>query len=120
MFGISESISTVSRHYKAGNLNWPMIIYITLAHIAALIGLFTIGECHRYTLLWAFILWPIRFVYIYLPVVKDTWTCHHSTTFTLYLIAIPFISVVVSVLLEAYIGSGLIDLTKQHFLFGFI
>ena len=55
-------MKTVSRHYKAGNLNWPMIIYITLAHIAALIGLFTIGECHRYTLLWAFILWPIRFV----------------------------------------------------------
>ena len=62
MFDISASVKTVTRHYKEGNLNWPMIIYITLAHIAGLIGLFTIGQCHKYTLLWAFILWPIRSV----------------------------------------------------------
>ena len=60
MFGIKESVATVVRHYKEGNLNWPMIIYISLAHAAALIGLFTLTQCHKYTLLWAFILWPIR------------------------------------------------------------
>ncbi|RYY83434.1 hypothetical protein EON63_11200 [archaeon] len=52
-------MSTFVRHYKAGNLNWPMIIYISLAHVAAIIGLCTIRHCHPYTLLWAFILWPI-------------------------------------------------------------
>lgn len=56
---VSEALGTVARHYKAGNLNWPMIIYISLAHVAAIIGLCTIRHCHPYTLLWTFILWPI-------------------------------------------------------------
>ena len=56
---INDSIKTVARHYKERNLNWPMIIYISLAHVAGIIGLFTIQHCHKYTLLWAFILWPI-------------------------------------------------------------
>jgi stearoyl-CoA desaturase (Delta-9 desaturase) len=55
---ISDSVKTVVRHYKTGNLNWPMIIYISLAHVAAVIGLFSISKCHPYTLLWAFLLWP--------------------------------------------------------------
>jgi uncharacterized membrane protein YfcA len=62
---VTDSISTVVRHYKAGNLNWPMIIYISLAHVAAIIGLFTIPYCNKYTLLWAFLLWPIRLVINY-------------------------------------------------------
>jgi uncharacterized membrane protein YfcA len=61
MFGVSESLRTAVRHYKEGNLNWPMIIYLSLAHIAAFIGLLSVTECHKYTLLWAFILWPIRY-----------------------------------------------------------
>lgn len=56
---IVDSVSRITRHYKAGNLNWPMIIYITLAHIAGVVGIFSLTSCHRYTLLWAFILWPI-------------------------------------------------------------
>jgi stearoyl-CoA desaturase (delta-9 desaturase) len=56
---LSDSIATVARHYRQGTLNWPMIIYISLAHVAAIIGLFTISKCHPMTLLWAFILWPI-------------------------------------------------------------
>lgn len=56
---ITDAYKTVVRHYKEGNLNWPMIIYISLAHIAAVIGLLSIGHCSKYTLLWAFILWPI-------------------------------------------------------------
>lgn len=52
-------LSTISHHYKKGNLNWPMIIYIILAHVAAIIGVFAIPNCHKYTLLLAFILWPI-------------------------------------------------------------
>jgi len=56
---IADTLATVKYHYKAGNINWPMAIYIGLSHIAAIVGLFTIQHCHRYTLLWAFILWPI-------------------------------------------------------------
>ena len=50
---------TVARHYKEGNLNWPMIFFIGLAHVAALVGLFTLPYCKPYTLAWTFILWPI-------------------------------------------------------------
>jgi len=56
---VNDSMKTVMRHYKEGNLNWPMIIYISLAHVAALIGVLTVTSCHPYTLLWAFALWPI-------------------------------------------------------------
>jgi stearoyl-CoA desaturase (delta-9 desaturase) len=59
MSTMMDACKTVVRHYKEGNLNWPMIIYISLAHVAAVIGLFSILECKTYTLLWAFILWPI-------------------------------------------------------------
>jgi len=56
---LERAISVTAKHYKAGNLNWPMIIYITLAHIAAIVGFFTIPYCNKFTLLFAFILWPI-------------------------------------------------------------
>lgn len=56
---IREGYDAAVFHYKAGNLNWPMIIYISLVHIAAFVGLLTIPYCHKYTLAWAFILWPI-------------------------------------------------------------
>ena len=57
---ILNSIKTISFHYKTGNLNYPMIIYISLVHLAAIIGLFTITRCQIQTLIFAFILWPIR------------------------------------------------------------
>jgi len=49
----------VMKHIQRDNLNWPMIIYLFLVHIAAIYGLLTIPICHTYTLLLAFILWPI-------------------------------------------------------------
>jgi len=49
----------IMKHWKLGDLNWPMIIYISLAHVAATVGLFSIAGCKPATLLWAFILWPI-------------------------------------------------------------
>jgi len=55
---IGDSISTVARHYKQGTLNWPMIIYISLVHVAGIVGLVTIPSCHPLTLLMALILWP--------------------------------------------------------------
>lgn len=56
---IQDIIKTATRHYKEGNLNWPMIIYLSLAHIGAIVGLFTIPYCKPLILFWAFILWPI-------------------------------------------------------------
>lgn len=56
---ISDSIKTVAHHYKNGNLNYPMIIYIGLAHLAALAGILVLPRCSVYTYLWAFLLWPI-------------------------------------------------------------
>lgn len=52
----------IAFHYKEGNMNWPMIVYISLVHIVALAALTKITSCSAETLLWAFILWPIRYV----------------------------------------------------------
>ena len=47
-------------HYKEGNLNYPMMIYVSLVHTVALVGFLKISACTTNTLMWAFILWPIR------------------------------------------------------------
>lgn len=54
-----EIPSLISNHYKQGNINWPMSVYISLVHIVAIAGLFAIPRCSKETLLWAFLLWPI-------------------------------------------------------------
>lgn len=57
---IANIPSVIAYHYKQGNINWPMSIYISLVHIVAIYGLlFKVKECSVDTLLWAFILWPI-------------------------------------------------------------
>ncbi len=56
---LKDSVDAVIYHYKAGSINWPMVVYMILAHTAAVVGLFTIPYCKPLTLLWAFILWPI-------------------------------------------------------------
>jgi len=50
--------SVISSHNEKG-LNVPMLIYISLVHAVALVGLATINKCSAETLIWAFILWPI-------------------------------------------------------------
>ena len=57
-----EVPQNVAYHYKQGNLNWPMIIYISLVHMVALGGVLALPHASRETLLWAFCLWPIRYV----------------------------------------------------------
>ena len=52
----------VKHHYKEGNFNWPMIIYVSLVHYAAAVGVAKMTQCTTETLMWAFILWPIRYV----------------------------------------------------------
>jgi hypothetical protein len=51
----------VSHHWKEGNFNWPMIIYISLVHVAAVAGVAKVLDCSVQTLFWAFLLWPIRY-----------------------------------------------------------
>jgi uncharacterized membrane protein YfcA len=50
----------VSYHYKEGNVNWPMGIYVTLVHVLAAVGIAKAFDCSKETLMWAFICWPIR------------------------------------------------------------
>jgi uncharacterized membrane protein YfcA len=57
---VSEIATLVAHHYREGNINWPMVVYLSLVHIYAVVGLFTIPKCSSETLLWAFLLWPIR------------------------------------------------------------
>jgi len=56
---VSEIPSLVKYHYKEGNINWPMGIYITLVHVLGFVGVAKMMECSKETLMWAFILWPI-------------------------------------------------------------
>lgn len=56
---LAEGVKTAIRHYKAGNINWPLAIYISLVHVAGIIGLTYVPLCSKGTLLWAFMLWPI-------------------------------------------------------------
>lgn len=51
--------SVISHHYKNKTINWPMLVYISLVHIVATVGLFTVHKCSAETLIWAFTLWPI-------------------------------------------------------------
>ena len=57
---LKESIQNIAYHYKEGNMNWPMIIYIGLVHIVALVGLCKLPYSSYDTMIWAFALWPIR------------------------------------------------------------
>jgi len=56
---INDTIDAISYHYKEGNLNWPMIVYISFVHFTAALGLKAAFDVQWQTLLWAFILWPI-------------------------------------------------------------
>jgi len=47
------------RHYKAGNFNWPMIIYMAFVHYTAILGCLAVTSVKWETLMWAYILWPI-------------------------------------------------------------
>lgn len=43
-----QSVNAIVKHYRKGDLNWPMIIYITLAHVAGIIFF----ESKRMCILW--------------------------------------------------------------------
>lgn len=48
-------------HLRGGTINWAMVIFLSLAHAAAVWGLCLIyqGKCDTLTLLWAIFLWPV-------------------------------------------------------------
>ena len=62
---VAQTPSLIAHHYKEGNLNWPMIIYISLVHVVAAVGAGKVMDCSKETLLWAFLLWPIRCVPVF-------------------------------------------------------
>jgi hypothetical protein len=49
--------------YQTGQFSWVLIIYLTFVHIVAIIGLFAVPYCQDKTILFAFILWPITYVF---------------------------------------------------------
>ncbi len=56
---VVEVLRTIAFHYKEGNINWPMVIYLTLVHFAALTGILHLFEAKWQTCLLAFMLWPV-------------------------------------------------------------
>ena len=96
-------------HYKEGNVNYPMGIYIVLVHIVAVVGLLKIPDCSVHTWMWAFVLWPIRWVNALravccvLPPLFRT-TSHIRSSFVIVGSELPL----------GYIAYGHIDLTRLH------
>jgi hypothetical protein len=57
---VKDIPSLISHHWKNKAFNWPMIIYVTLVHSLAAAGVMRLSKCSAETLIFAFILWPIR------------------------------------------------------------
>ena len=56
---ISDTFDAITHHVKAGTVNWPMVIFLSLAHAAAVWGAFSISQCDYRTLIFAFLMWPL-------------------------------------------------------------
>lgn len=56
---LREIPSVISHHWKNKTLNWPMIIYTSIVHSAAVAGAMRLTSCSAETLLFAFLLWPL-------------------------------------------------------------
>lgn len=55
-----EIPSVFMHHWNNKTLNWPMIIYTSIVHSAAVAGAMRLTSCSAETLLFAFLLWPLR------------------------------------------------------------
>lgn len=51
--------NVIGYHLKEGNMNWPYIVFFSVVHITAFMGLFRLQHCSYETLLFAQMLWPI-------------------------------------------------------------
>jgi stearoyl-CoA desaturase (Delta-9 desaturase) len=56
---VRDTCEAAAWHWRKGTINWPMGVYITLVHVAAVIGLMKVQDSMWQTRLLAFILWPI-------------------------------------------------------------
>jgi len=56
---MKDSIDACVYNIKEGNVNWFMSTYLTLVHVAAAVGIWSIPSCTWQTLLFAFLLWPL-------------------------------------------------------------
>lgn len=56
---IKDTVETVTYHWANQSLNWPSAIYVTLVHIAGVVGFYEVRDCMWETLLLAFVLWPV-------------------------------------------------------------
>jgi hypothetical protein len=54
-----DTVEAIAYHWKNESINWPMGVYITLVHVAAVIGLFNVSVASWQTRFLALILWPI-------------------------------------------------------------
>ena len=51
--------SLVHYHWTRKNFNWPMMVYISLVHVLAVMSLPYLFSSNWKTLLFAFALWPV-------------------------------------------------------------
>ena len=51
--------NVIRYHLKEGNMNWSYIVFFSVVHITAFMGLFRLQHCSYETLLFAQMLWPI-------------------------------------------------------------
>lgn len=51
--------SVIHYHFKEGNMNWPYIVFFTIVHATAFLGLCRLQHCSNETLLFAWALWPV-------------------------------------------------------------
>lgn len=54
-----EIPSLIKYHYQNGTFNGPMVAYIGVCHLLAIIGLTVVPKCSSETLLWAWFMWPL-------------------------------------------------------------
>lgn len=54
-----ETVETAGYHWRNGNINWHMTVYVVLVHAAAVVGLAAVRGCKVETLVLANVLWAL-------------------------------------------------------------
>ena len=75
---VQDIPKVVGHHWRERTFNWPMIIYVTIVHLTAFNGIAKLPNCSPETLIWAFILWPIRYAFrfrLFVRVLEDGEFC---------------------------------------------
>lgn len=56
---IISAIKVCWDHYRADNVQWPMLLFLVVVHLAALVGIWVFSDCLWQTKLLALLLWPV-------------------------------------------------------------